>query len=118
VLPKLLPLALAVIALSAVGLFFVLRRFKPPPRADHLPASVPIALSEPDLERFAAAAAEGARSKDPATDISGDAILDAIRSGDAGVEIGGLLESHVVFRLASMTITVDRAGKLVELIRA
>ncbi len=125
-IPELLPFAIVIIALSAVVVFFVVRGFKPPPRADSLPASVPIALSEPDLERFAAAAADCLKTEDPKAEITGSAIVDAIRTGRGEVKVAGLFDDHVSFRLdsgvagaeAGYLVIVDRAGKLVSLARA
>jgi hypothetical protein len=126
VLPELLPLAIVVIALSAVVVFFLVRGFKPPPRGDSLPASVPIALSEPDLERFAAAAADCLKTEDPKAEITASSIVDAIKSGRGEVKVAGMFDEHVAFRLdsgvgraeAGYRIIVDRAGKLVSVARA
>lgn len=125
-LPGLLPLAIVVIVLSAIVVFFVVRGFKPPPRPDSLPASVPISLSEPDVERFAAAAADCLKAEDPKAEISAREILDAIRAGRGEVKVAGMFDEHVAFRLdsgvaraeAGYRIIVDRAGKLVSLARA
>lgn len=125
-IPDLLPLAIVVIVLSAVVVVFIVRSFKSPPRADSLPASVPIALSEPDLERFAEAAADCLKAEDPKAEITAREIVDAIRTGRGEVKVAGMFDEHVAFRLdsgvgateAGYRIIVDRAGKLVSLARA
>ena len=124
-IPELLPLAVLIIALSAAVLYFTLRSFKPAPRGDSLPASVPIALSEPDLERFAAAAADCLKTEEPKAEITASAIVDAIRNGRGEVKVAGMFDEHVAFRIdsgvgateAGYRVTVDRAGKLVNVVR-
>lgn len=117
-IPELLPLAIVVIALSAVGVYLITRGFKPPPRSDSLPSTVPIALSKPDLERFADAAADCVKAEDPKAEVTGPEIVEAIREGHGEVRVSGMFDEHVVFRWAGYQVTVDRAGKLVSLARA
>jgi hypothetical protein len=113
VVPTLLPLAVLVVVAMAVALYFILRGYKPPPRGDALPASVPITLSEPDLERLAGAAAEAIRSREPDSDVTARSLVDAVRRGSAEVTSSGVLDEVLCFRYERHEISVDRAGKVV-----
>jgi hypothetical protein len=114
VIPELLPLAIVVMVLSGVVLGFVLRGYKRPARGDALPASVPITLSEPDIERLAVPVAEAIRESDPQARVTAAAIVDAVRRGAAEITSTGVIDESLRFRIEGFEVTVDRGGRVLD----
>ncbi|MBL9027220.1 MAG: hypothetical protein JNL21_33805 [Myxococcales bacterium] len=117
-IPSLLPAAIVVMVAMAGVVYLLVRGFKAPPREDALPATVPISLSEPDLERLAGAVADAIRGTEPSASISASSLIDDVKSGAAKVTSNGVLDEVICFRLEGFEVRVDRAGRLVELTRA